>query len=403
MNKEENKIVPDLRFPEFMNDEAWEIKKLSKLGKIINGLTYSPTDVQKDGLLVLRSSNVQEGQIVLDDCVFVKPNVKGANISLPNDILICVRNGSKSLIGKNAILPEGLPKATHGAFMTMFRANSPAFTFQLFQTESYRSQVKADLGATINSINTKNFSKYEFAVPKNPKEQQKIANCLSSLDEVLKAETEKLNLFQEHKKGLLQQLYPQEGETQPKYRFPEFTTDGDWVETTLEKCLDYLQPTPYLVKDTDYREEYKTPVLTAGKTFILGYTNEEQGIFKANLPAIIFDDFTTATKFVDFAFKAKSSAMKILLVKGDNNIKFIYEAIQNLKFEVSTHKRHWISVYSKLNILKPKDPKEQQKIAKFLSNVDALIDAQTVIIQNLQNHKKGLLHQLFPSINGIVI
>ncbi len=397
------RVVPKLRFPEFQNDGVWAVEKLSNLGKLVNGLTYSPKDVCKEGLLVLRSSNVQNGQILLDDCVFVRPDVKGANLAEPNDILICVRNGSKRLIGKNAIIPKNLPLATHGAFMTIFRANNASFVFQLFQTESYTSQVKADLGATINSINGKNFIKYEFAIPKNPKEQQKIADCLSSLDTLITAETDKLAHLKDHKKGLLQQLFPADGETQPKYRFPEFKKDGDWEETTLDKCLDYLQPTPYLVSSTAYNDKYETPVLTAGKTFILGYTIEKEGIFSNDLPVIIFDDFTTATKFVNFPFKVKSSAMKILLAKDNNNIQFLFETIQNLNFEVSTHKRHWISIYSKLDILKPRDPKEQQKIADCLSTLDEAIEAQNQKIAGLKEHKKGLMQQMFPTINELAV
>jgi len=201
------------------NDGIWEEKELIKLGELINGLTYSPEDVRDKGLLVLRSSNIQNGSIDLNDCVFVRPDIKGANLSKPNDILICVRNGSKALIGKNAIIPNGLPLSTHGAFMTVFRAYNPKFAFQLFQTDVYYKQVKADLGATINSINGTNFLKYKFLVPKNPKEQQQIAAFLSSLDEVLAANSQKLELLKEHKKGLLQNLFTQGGEKIPKYRY----------------------------------------------------------------------------------------------------------------------------------------------------------------------------------------
>lgn len=207
---QEGQKRPQYRFPEFKNEGDWVTKKLSKLGKLINGLTYKPEDVRESGLLVLRSSNVQNGQIVLDDSVFVRPDIKGANLSAPNDILICVRNGSKGLIGKNALIPDGLPLSTHGAFMTIFRANDPSFTFQLFQTESYRSQVKADLGATINSINGKNLKNYEFLVPKNPKEQQKIATCLLSVDNLIEGQRKKIKDFHNHKKGLLQQLFPKD-------------------------------------------------------------------------------------------------------------------------------------------------------------------------------------------------
>jgi type I restriction enzyme S subunit len=93
--------------------------------------------------------------------------------------------------------------------------------------------------------------------------------------------------------------------------------------------------------------------------------------------------------------------MKILLAKGNNNIKFLFETIQNLSFEVSTHKRHWISVYSKIDILKPKDPKEQQKIADCFSSSDNLIEAQIKRIESLKFHKKGLMQQLFPNTNNI--
>lgn len=203
-------------------------------------------------------------------------------------------------------------------------------------------------GFSISNVYNSDLKKLEILLPSLP-EQQKIANCLLSLDNQVTAETEKLDHLKNHKKGLLQRLFPAKGETKPQFRFPEFKNDGDWKKSTLEDCLDYLQPIPYLVNSTDYDDNYEIPVLTAGKTFILGYTDEKEGIFNENLPVIIFDDFTTASKFVDFAFKAKSSAMKILLAKKDNNIKFLFEAIQNIQFEVGSHQRHWISVYSKLN------------------------------------------------------
>jgi len=182
----------------------------------------------------------------------------------------------------------------------------------------------------------------------------------------------------------------------PWLRFPEFREAGEWKEKLLGDCLDYLQPTKYLVSSTDYDDKYFTPVLTAGKTFVLGYTNETKGIFKKGLPVIIFDDFTTASKFVDFPFKAKSSAMKILLAKEGTEIKFIYEAMKLIRYEVGVHERHWISIFSKLSVPFPAHFEEQQKIADCLSSLDALIAAQADKIDALKAHKKGLMQQLFP-------
>lgn len=127
----------------------------------------------------------------------------------------------------------------------------------------------------------------------------------------------------------------------------------DWIECTFEDLLDYEQPTKYIVKSTKYSDDYKTPVLTAGKSFIKGYTNETTGIFN-DLPTIIFDDFTTATQFVDFEFKVKSSAMKILVPTSKLvNMKFVFNCIQVNQVRNDTHKRYWISVYAKKKILLP--------------------------------------------------
>jgi type I restriction enzyme S subunit len=137
----------------------------------------------------------------------VSPDIKGANISEPNDILICVRNGSKALIGKSALIPEGMPLCTHGAFMTVFRADAPHFVFQLMQSAAFQKQVAADLGATINSINGGQLVKYRFIVPE-PDEQNRIAECLWSLGSRIAAESGKLHALKDHKNSLMQQLFP---------------------------------------------------------------------------------------------------------------------------------------------------------------------------------------------------
>ncbi len=181
----------------------------------------------------------------------------------------------------------------------------------------------------------------------------------------------------------------------PKLRFPQFKNSDEWSPQDLGDCLDYLQPTEYLVNSTAYNDKHETPVVTAGKTFILGYTNETEGVFNEPLPVIIFDDFTTASQFVDFPFKAKSSAMKILLAKKNANIKFLYESMQQINYEVGAHGRHWISAYSRIKVAVP-EPSEQQKIADCLSSLDELIAAQARKVDALKTHKKGLMQQLFP-------
>ena len=148
-----------------------------------------------------------------------------------------------------------------------------------------------------------------------------------------------------------------------------------WTLCCLEDVLDYEQPQAYIVNSTDYSDDYKTPVLTPGKSFVLGYTNELSGICN-HLPVIIFDDFTTESKYVDFPFKVKSSAMKILRARGEINLKYVAIFMSITRLVGDTHKRYWISEYSKIPI--PIPPlREQGRIvlaAKHLLNqLDNLI------------------------------
>jgi type I restriction enzyme M protein len=149
----------------------------------------------------------------------------------------------------------------------------------------------------------------------------------------------------------------------------------------LEDVIEYEQPTKYIVASEEYDDSYKTPVLTAGKSFILGYTNEDTGIFDSPLPVIIFDDFTTATKLVDFRFKVKSSAMKILKAKENANITFLYYLMQHIQFDSSDHKRYWISQYSKIQIPLPPISIQEEIVAE-IEGYQKIIDGAKAVVAN---------------------
>src|SRR5882724_9331889 len=191
-----------------------------------------------------------------------------------------------------------------------------------------------------------------------------------------------INKKRDIKTGTMQQLLTR------KRRLPGFS--GEWKVKKLGELLEYEQPTQYLVKDTEYNDDNDTPVLTAGKTFILGYTNEETGVFR-NVPVIIFDDFTTASKYVKFPFKAKSSAMKILKPKDANtNLRVIFEKVQLIPFKAGEHKRYWISEYQHLEIEVAK-PEEQTAIAAVLSDIDADIAALEARRDKARALKQGMM------------
>ncbi len=231
--------------------------------------------------------------------------------------------------------------------------------------------------------------KFKILVPPLP-EQTKIAEILSTWDKAINIAEKLLSNSEQQKKALMQQLLT--GKKRLKDKNGKVFC-GDWEKLELGKLLNYTQPTKYLVKSTEYNDNYKIPVLTAGKTFILGYTNEKNGIYKDNLPVIIFDDFTTASKFVDFPFKIKSSAMKLLTNKDGYSIKYIFEAMQMLRYKIGGHQRHWISIFSNLVISVP-PLEEQQVIAQVLTTADQQIDNLKQQLTKLKNEKKGLMQQL---------
>ena len=181
--------------------------------------------------------------------------------------------------------------------------------------------------------------------------------------------------------------------------------EQQWKEYELGELLSYEQPTPYIVESTDYNDKYTTPVLTAGKTFILGYTNEMQGIYTA-LPVIIFDDFTTASRYVNFEFKVKSSAMKILTPNTELVLpKFIYYRMQVIQFDHSTHKRYWIQQYSKIKVAIPPIPVQEQivsHIEELFSELDNGVETLQKTKQQLAVYRQAVLCDAFAGLDSFL-
>ena len=254
----------------------------------------------------------------------------------------------------------------------------------------------AQPGLAVNVIN-------DVAIPLPPlHEQQRISKSIKILFSFLDAiECEKLYLktaISQTKTKILYlaihgKLVPQDPTDEPATELlkrinpnAEITSDNGhyqklpegWAVCQLDSIISYEQPTPYIVKSTDYDNTYTTPVLTAGKSFIIGHTNETNGIYE-KLPCIIFDDFTTDSKLVDFPFKVKSSAMKILQVKEDINIEYIAMFMSITRLIGDTHKRYWISEYSKIEI--PIPPKNEQD--RIVKKVRLLLNRLGTITANL--------------------
>ena len=216
----EKKNVPKLRFPEFT--EPWEQRKLPEFVSFFNGLTYTPDDVQETGTLVLRSSNVKNGEIVDADNVYVSDEVVTSENVKEGDIIVVVRNGSRALIGKHAQIKASMPNTVIGAFMSGIRSEHSSFVNALLDTSAFENEIAKNMGATINQITGYMFSKMEFMIPSG-EEQDKIGAYFKQLDHLITLHQRKLKHVKMMKKSMLQKMFPKKNQLYPEVRFPEFT------------------------------------------------------------------------------------------------------------------------------------------------------------------------------------
>lgn len=380
-------------FKELPNN--WEIKKFGDVAKITCGVAATPEYVDASiGIPFFSARNVQNGRLDLNyfQYISVELHKKLTKNTKPErgDILL-TRVGAG--IGEAAVVNIDFEFSVYVS-LTLIKCSKKIeseFIKLLLNTNYYRYLATRDqfAGGGVQNLNVQMVKDYPIPVPPLL-EQKKIAQILSTWDQAILATEKLLENNQQQKKALMQQLL-----TGKKRLLDENGVEfsDEWQRIELGLLLDYQQPTPYLVESTAYSDSYQTPVLTAGKTFILGYTNEISGIYQDQLPVIIFDDFTTDSKYVNFPFKAKSSAMKILTAKKGVSIKFVFEAMQMLQFAVGGHQRHWISIFSNLVIPLP-NLKEQEKIAEVLSLADQEIETLQKKLDFLKQEKKALMQQL---------
>ena len=238
---------------------------------------------------------------------------------------------------------------------------------------------------TIARLYNDNLKRILITIPKSPAEQSAIAQVLSDTDTLIESLNKLIEKKKNIKQGAMQQLLT------GKKRLKGFS--GEWEEKRLGEILKYEQPVKYIVRSTEYSDKFFMPVLTANKAFILGYTNETDGIFE-DIPVIIFDDFTLDNKYVTFPFKVKSSAIKILKLRDNNSdLRFIFNRIQLINLPIGDHKRYYISEYQNIEIPIP-SKQEQSAIAQVLSDMDAEIEELERKRDKYIFLKKGMMQEL---------
>ena len=373
-------------------NKDWKEVKLGDIGVFLRGFGISKKDLSDSGTPAIRYGDIYTKYDFIIKNISSFTNSKGTELK-KGDILFAGSGETIAEIGKSVAFIDDF-KALAGGDIIIFRPSielDSAFLSYMLNTGKCRRDISVmGQGVIIAHISSKSLQKLSVFLP-SLDEQKRIASALSKIDAYLENTIKLIEEKERFKRGIAKKLLTcKEGENIPEARFKGF--EDEWETIMLGDILSYEQPKDYIVKSEEYNNKYKYPVLTAGKTFILGYTNEEFGIYN-KLPVIIFDDFTTDAQYVDFPFKVKSSAIKILKSKYYNT-KLIYELIKNIKFNARTHKRYYISEYQYLKIKIPKSIKEQEKIGGYLSLLDEEIDNLKKQKELIKEIKRGAMQKL---------
>jgi type I restriction enzyme S subunit len=414
MNKIE-KLIPELRFPEFRNDGEWEEKKLGEIGEplMCKRVFKEQTTSNPENRIPFYKIGTfgREADAYISSELY---NDFRSKYSFPNkgDILI----SASGTIGR-LVVYDGSPAYFQDSNIIWLGNDEDLILNELlFYCYSNVTWQTSD-GGIIKRLYNSDFRNIEINYPKNKKEQQKIASCLSSLDELIQVHTQKLEILKDHKKGLMQNLFPQEGEKVPKFRFPEFVNDGEWKTNTLEDIAIFSKGKG--ISKADIVEEGNLPCIRYGELYthynetireIHSYTNlnvKDLVLSKANdviIPASgeTQIDIATASCVLEAGIALGGD---LNIIRSKMNGVFLSYYLNNVKKMEIARMAQGISVVhlyaTQLKTLKisiPK-PKEQNKIAETLASLDELIRIQSKKIEQLKEHKKGLMQSLFPNNN----
>ena len=382
-----NKIVPKLRFPEFRDAEDWKEKNVGDICEILNNLRKPVSEnLRIKGIYpYYGASGIVD---YVDDFIFDKR------------LLLVGEDGAKwGAFERTAFIVDGKYWVNnHAHVLKPTEVNDTLLENYLIMLDIS----KFITGAAPPKLTLGKLKEIPVPVPLNTAEQQKIADCLSSLDDLITAQKQKLEALKTHKKGLMQQLFPADGETVPKLRFAEFRDSGDWEEKLLGNIAQNLDNKRVPITSNE-REKGNVPYY--GASGVIDFVKDF--IFDDNLLCISEDGANLIDRNYPIAFSITGKTWvnnHAHVVKFENN----YTQILVEKYLNAISLEDFLTgmAQPKLNRAKldiipiplPK-PKEQQKIADCLSSLDNLISAQKEKIEALKIHKKGLMHQLFPNIN----
>lgn len=387
-----DKKVPVVRFKGFTDD--WEQVKLGKTVKREKSypLTRSAETNDNTNYRYIHYGDIHTGRATIINQASDLPKIKQSDyLTLKSgDIIVADASEDYKGIADAALLTstfgENIVAGLHTIAMSPINTSS-LFLYYKFQTSDFKKYGrKTGTGLKVFGISSNNLLKYSFFTPSET-EQERIGKLLFILEKTITLYHRHIIKLEQIRRSLHSDFFSKNTLTK------QF--DNSY---TLGQVFNYEQPTKYIVKSTEYNDENSIPVLTAGKTFILGYTDENNNTKNATYddPVIIFDDFTTGMHFVDFKFKVKSSALKILSVSSINDFDpyYCFNLLKSFSYNPKSHTRHWISEYENISVNIP-SIKEQRKIGNIFRNIDNEISLQKKLVENAFHLKRFLLQKMF--------
>jgi type I restriction enzyme S subunit len=392
-------LVPKLRFPEFRKEPSWPQHDLGGIAVILKGKGISKADIDPTGSLAC----IRYGELYTRYGETIREAVSRTNVpsgelflSKPNDVIIPSSGETKIDIAKASCVLVG--DIALGGDLNVIRSRLNGTFLSYFLNGPKRIDIaKVAQGDTVVHLYPHQLEALQIAVPSS-NEQHKIASCLRSLDELIGAQGRKVDALRTHKKGLMQQLFPREGETQPRLRFPDFQNDGDWTETTIGSIC-RLKAGEF-VPASDIKDEFQDGLYPCyGGNGLRGYvpSSTHKGLYVliGRQGALCGN-----VNLINGRFHATEHA---LVVTPDKEFapEWLFYAFAELnlnRFSIGQAQPGLsVGVLNNLSIAVPCNADEQQRIASCLSSLDELITAETQKLEALKIHKKGLMQQLFPS------
>lgn len=373
----------------------WSVKPLAKIGEALIGLTYAPSDVRPYGTLVLRSSNIQNDALAFEDNVFVDMEIPERIMARPGDVLICVRNGSRNLIGKTALLDERTLGMTFGAFMAVFRSDHGRYINFLFRSHIMKRQIDEHLGATINQITNKSLNSFRIPLPPKDNEIDAIATALSDVDALLQGLDRLIAKKRDLKQAAMQQLLT--GET----RLPGFT--GKWLIAKLGD-LARIKTGKKNNEDKTDGGEYPFFVRSAFVERIDSYSYDCEAILvpgEGNIGSIFH--------YINCRFDVHQRVYAITQFRSDVSARFLHAymtqffgawALQNtVKATVDSLR---LPTFQNFDVRLPPTADEQSAIADVLSDMDAEIEALELRRAKTADLKQSMMQELLTGKTRLV-